>query len=460
MPAAPMQSVDWFPKPQGPKPGHELLSSALKAGVGLAVATLFYMRGYVVLAAVAAGFAIVFFAASLTPRGRALLAKVLGFVGEWAGRIVGTVLLGGIFVLVMTPVRFVRRIAGIDDLHLRGAKERSFWLVCDSEEHKRRYASAMFATEVPQASGGRRGVLVIVALVVAFAASEIGLRIQGYGHPLAYVSDPRVGYYPAPGQDTKWRGAHLETNRVGMRAPERDVAKPKGALRVLELGTDGGLRVDQPQIHARLLEKRLAERARGRVVEVWNADVEGWGLPSARGFVEAFGTFDADVAVITITPGALERTLQTVLATRFVPAEHPARLALEEKLLDYLWEYREGHTIIDAVHVETARAEGVAAAGGLARTLRDRGVEALFVIVPPRGGASPAEATAFTALRVSVEKSGARVHELSATFAGAALDPETSALTASGHAALADAIAEDLAAGSGEVRAWLGGPTP
>ncbi len=455
-----MQSVDWFPKPRGPKPGHDLLSSAVKAAVGLGVGALFYVRGHLVLGAVAAGFAIVFFVASLAPAGRALLAKVLGFVGEWAGRIVGTVLLGAIFILVLTPVRFVRRLAGIDDLHLRGAKERSFWLVCDSEEHKRKYAGAMFATEAPQETGGRRGVLALVAVAALLVAGEIGLRIEGYGRPLTYRSDPRVGYLPAPGQKTKWLGAHLETNRAGMRAPERDEAKPKGALRVLELGTDGGLRVDQPAMHARLVEKKLADKGGGRAVEVWNADVEGWGTLSARGFVEAYGTFGADVAVITITPGALERPIASVLSTRFVPARLPARLALEEKLIDVLWQYRAARAAIDETTLEIQRAEGASAAGSLARTLRDRGVEALFVIVPPRGGASAAETAAIAALRASVEKASARVYEAPAAFAGAALDPETGALTTEGHAALADAIVAQLEGGSAKVRAWLGGPTP
>ena len=452
MSSAPMQSVDWFPKPGGPKAGHDLLSSALKAAVGIGVGALFYFRGHVVLGGVAAGLAILFFVASLAPAGRALIAKVFGLVGEWAGRIVGSVLLTLIFVLVLTPVRFVRRIAGIDDLHMRGHKERSFWLACDPEEHKRKYAGAMFATEAQLHSGGSRAIVWLVAAVALLVAGEIVLRIQGYGRPLTYVSNPQVGYVLAPNQDTHWRGAHLATNAAGMRAPERAAAKSKGALRILELGTDGGLRVDQADLYARGVEKKLAEKASGRAVEVWNADVEGWGTLSARGFVDAFGTYDADVAVITLTPDALARPLQSVLSTRFVPAGSPARLALEERLLDWLWRYRSERTAIDEAHLTTSRAIGVAAAGKLAATLKDKGVEALFVVVWPRGSSPSDQVKAVESLRAVADKSGARVHEI----AGAAVDPESGALTAEGHAALADAIATELATESPRVRAWLG----
>jgi hypothetical protein len=451
-----MESVDWYPRPKGRKPGNEILSAALKCGVGLLVGALFYLRGHLVLAGVAGGLAVLFFVLSLSHGGRAAIGKVFGFLGEWAGRIVGSVLLSAIFVLVLTPVRALRRLAGIDDLHIEDKHERSYWLPCDPEEHKRRYAGAMFATEARTDQGGRRGVLWLVGLFVILAVAEIVLRAQGYGHPLAYVSDPRAGYLPAPGQSTTWRGAHLATNSHSMRAPERDAKKPAGALRVLALGTDGGLRVDQDQIYARLLERRLLTAKGGAgTVEVWNADVQGWGPPSARGYVEGFGTFDADVAVVTLVPGALEQPLQSVLYTRFAPAERPPRLALEEKLLDGLWQYREGRTVNDAAYASTLRQLGIAECGHLARALRERGAEVLFVVVPPRTDAAAQEGPSFAKV---VEDAQARWIELPEK--DGAYDREDAALTAQGHAALAEAIASQLLSASPKVRAWLGSRAP
>ena len=452
-----MQSVDWFPRPKKPNPSHAILSSALKAAVGIGVGALFYTRGHLALAGVAAGLAIVFFLVSLSAAGRAALAKVLGFVGEWAGRIVGTVLLGSIFVLVLTPVRFVRRLAGADDLHMRSHKERSFWLPCDSEEHKRKYAGAMFATETPAESGGRRGVILLVALVALVVASEVGLRIQGHGHPLTYFSHTRAGYFPAPGQTTTWRGVHLATNKLGMRAPDRDPTKAKGTLRILALTADGGLLVDQEDLYARVAEKKLAEKGGGRAVEVWNTDVEGWGTASAKGFVEAFGTFDADVAVITVTPGALSRPKQSVLFTGFAPSQRPPRLALEEELLRLLWEYRAERTVNDASYWEILRSEGIAACAKLSATLRDRGAEAVFVVMPS-GDAS--EKAANEELRAAVEGARGRIHAMPDAFAEKGMDRETKAMTKEGHAALGEAMANILAGDSPKVQAWMNGPRP
>ena len=74
--------------------------------------------------------------------------------------------------------------------------------------------------------------------------------------------------------------------------------------------------------------------------------------------------------------------LDRVLYTGFAPAERPPRLALEEELLRVLWEYRVAQTVDDAEYWETLRSEGIGACGALARTLRERGAEAIFVVLP------------------------------------------------------------------------------
>lgn len=453
-----MQSVEWFRKPPVPKRGHEVLSAALKCAVGLAVGGLFFVRGHRGLAGVAAAVALVVFFASLSGKGRAAIAKLFAFVGEWLGRIVGSVLLSAAFLLVLTPVRLMRRLAGADDLRLRPRKERSYWLACDPEEHKRRYAGAMFATEARTEAGGRRGVVVLVALALLVVGSEIGLRLYGYGKPLGYESDPRVGYYPAPNQRTAWRGADIETNRHGMRAPERDVAKAAGVFRVLSLGTDGGLHVAQEALYARVLEQALGEKLGGRApgpIEVWNVDVAGWGPASARGYVETFGTFEADAVVITLMPGALAQPLQTVLYTPYVPAHRPVRLALEEKLIDLLWQYRVERITSDSAYRATMRTLGVAECARLAMGLRERGLETLFVVVPGRGESAAEERAQLALLQQAAAIAGARYHELSPSFAPDGLDSE-GALTSAGHRALSGAMAQELLGESPKLRAWLG----
>lgn len=470
-----MQSTHWFPGPPARKPGNELLGALLKGAVGLAVAGAFYLRGHVVLAGVAAGFALVFFLISLSAKGRAAVGKVFAVVGEWAGRVVGSVLLTAIFVLVLTPVRLVRRLAGADDLRIRHRKETSYWLACDPEEHKRRYAGAMFATEVRQSSG-RRGVMLLVAVVVLLVAGEVGLRLRGHGHPLLYVQDPETGYHPAPDQKTVWRGAHLETNHFGMRAPERnvekdrgavnklaDAARPRGAFRVLALGSDGGLRVDQEALYARVLERTLTEKTAGRApgaIEVWNMDVSGWGPASMRGYVQEFGTFDADVVVVTLVPGALEMPLQSLLQTRFLPVDRPPRLALEELLVDVVWQYRDERTVRHELDTATLRRHGAAECGRLAEVLRKRGVEMQVLVVAPDTELIPELREPFWELQYFLVGPGAHYREVPRTFAQGAFDPDDGSLTVTGHRALAEAMATELLDHSPKLRGWLGTSAP
>lgn len=454
-----MHSIDWFQKPRARPPEGGILSAALKAAVGLGVGAIFFVRGHLVLAAVAGGLAAFFFLVSLSPKGRAALAKGFAVLGEWLGRVVGSVLLSAIFVLVMTPVRAFRALTGADDLHLRDRHERSYWLPCDSEEHKRRFAGAMFATEVRPEGGGRRWVALLVAAVVLLAGSEIGLRLRGHGRPPVYVSDPISGYHLAPGQKTTWRGVRFDVNRHGMRAPDRDLAKKPGTLRVLTLGSDGGLRVEQGALFGRALERRLAEAMAGRgagSIEVWNADVAGWGPPSMRGYVELFGTFEADVAVLVLAQGALEQPKQSLLYTPHFPADRPPRLALEETLLDALWQYRASRTPADPETVRTLRAMGAQEVDRLARSLRKRGVEPMLVIAAPIEQLSAEDQKPFRDAAAAVVRAGGRAHVMPASFAASGLDAESGALTAAGHAAVAEAIAEDLLENSRRLRAWVG----
>lgn len=452
-----MHSIDWFPRPRTRPADGGLAGAALKAAAGAGAAALFYLRGLHALAAVAAGLAALFFAVSLSAKGRAALGQAFAVAGEWLGRAVGTVLLSAIFLLVMTPARALRRLAGADDLQLRDRRRPSYWLPCDSEEHKRRFAGAMFATEVRPEPGGRRWIGLAVAAVVLLAGAEITLRAKGYGHPPVYVSDPSTGYHLAPDQKTTWRGARFETNQAGMRSPHRDPAKAPGTLRVLTLSTDGGLRVDQDALLGRALERTLAAKADGHAAgpaEVWNADVDGWGPASMRGFVERFGTFDADVAVLAIAPGGLEQPKQSLLFTPHCPAGKPPRLALEEELIDLLWHYRKDRTPAEPEYTRTLRGMGAAELGGLARALHDRNVEALLVIAAPIEPLAAEDRAPFLQAVEAVERAGGRALTLPASFAEAGIDAASGALTPAGHAALAATIAEDLLAHSPRARAW------
>ncbi len=74
--------------------------------------------------------------------------RALGAFGRAVGSVLGAVLLTVVYVLVVTPTRFVRRVTGSDDLHLRDADRASYWLACDDDARKVRWVGSMFATEV------------------------------------------------------------------------------------------------------------------------------------------------------------------------------------------------------------------------------------------------------------------------------------------------------------------------
>lgn len=115
--------------------------------------------------------------------------------------------------------------------------------------------------------------------------------------------------------------------------------------------------------------------------------------------------------------------------------------------------------MLDPAYAETLRVDGIAECGRLAATLRDRGADAVFVMVPSIAP-DAAEKTSVDQVRAAVEPSGGQVRALPAAFAQAATDRETGAITREGHAALADEIVKILGETSPKVKGFLGGQAP
>lgn len=135
--------------------------------------------------------------------------------------------------------------------------------------------------------------------------AECGLRWGwGFGTPVLYEWDSRFEYRMAPNQSVRRFGKRIETNSLGLRCRPFDSRRSDPSeFRVLVLGdsvVNGGSHVDQSELGTALLERALADRL-GRPVLVVNASANSWGPPNEQAFIEAFGTFDADVVFLVLS---------------------------------------------------------------------------------------------------------------------------------------------------------------
>lgn len=372
---APVARIPWFPRAPEPSGHPSIGGTLLKGAVGAIVGGLFFAAGHRTIAYVAWGVGGALTLVSIaSPKIAAALNRALATVGRVAGSIVGTILLGLTFVLVLTPARLVRSLAGSDDLHLKRAEGPSFWEACDGEERKRKYAGAMFATETRKP---RRGGFVtgLATLIVLLAIAEGILRTQGFGPgAVLYVSDNLAGYYPAPNQKLDRYGGRVHTNAFGMRAPDVEMNKPAGAFRILMLGDStlwGGSYVDQDALYARLLEKKLSGAAEGRKIEVLNMGVNGWGPFHERGYIEKFGSFGADLVLVCLPHDDVDREKYGLMTLPYFHEGKAPLLALEEVLMHATWRYRRTRIVYSAEWRKAQRELGIDEYEALATLLKE-----------------------------------------------------------------------------------------
>jgi hypothetical protein len=378
------------------------------------------------------------------------------------GRVVSAVVLTIGFCAVFVPARLMRRVRGEDPLRLRGPARATYWIPSEPDEEKRRYVRAMFAAESPRA-GARRPILRLALYACAFAAMlEIALRFYGFGHPVLYATDALVGYYPSPGQDLARYGGRVSINGFGMRRPEFDRDKPRGAFRVLMLGDStlyGGSYVDQDDLYARRLERAL-RASTGRDVEILNMGVNAWGPFHESGYVEKFGTFGADLAIVCLPIGDVFRPRYGLMELPMFSVESPPRLALVEVAVHVAWRVHASYTVPSDESVEQQSIAGMREYQRLASELASRGAEVMIEILPSRdvGTIRAAEPDALAvSLRRDLEERGYLVGYPVGVFA-ALPDPQAAYhdfthLTRDGHAAYATYL-ESRVGESRRFRAW------
>ena len=473
--------MDWFPKP--PRGGRESVAGTLaRMAVGAIAGAALYKLGHPVIAYVAWGITGVVGGASLaSARAREGLAKALAWFGRAVGTVVGNVLLTLVFFFAIVPARFVKWLSRADDLRLRHEILPSYYEPCDAAEHKARYARAMFATEVRKQRGGRL-LVALVSTVVLLGVAEGILRMEGFGPgAVVYEIDAFAGYYPAPNQNHMRYGGRVQTNRFGMRAPDFGEAKPQGTFRILMLGDStlwGGSYVDQDELYARILERKLNELGHGKV-EVLNMGTNGWGPFHERGYVDRFGAFGADLVAIMMPHDDIDRERYTLMSLPFFRKDKEPRLALEEVLMHLMWRFRRDRIGYSEPFLEVQRELGTNEYGrlihylqtgepGITKVVREPltpvgGAEVMLHVLPSEevgfgGQPTPLEKSTVDDFRARFEPNGVTVTYPIGLFKDKATRVEAyhdeAHLNPRGHALYADYLVESITSSSARFKAW------
>jgi hypothetical protein len=163
-------------------------------------------------------------------------------------------------------------------------------------------------------------VLIVIfgVLVGLFVAIEIGLRsLFGFGNPLIYIGDEKIGYLLAPNQQTYRFGSRIEINEFSMRSGKiSKIHHAPGTFRVLLLGdsiANGGWWTDQKNTISNLLMNSLSHSSNYQQIEVLNASANSWSPRNELAYLQKFGTFQSQNLVLLINTDDLFGTAPTSL---------------------------------------------------------------------------------------------------------------------------------------------------
>lgn len=186
-------------------------------------------------------------------------------------------------------------------------------------------------------------VLLIIGgvLIGLFLLLEVGLRFfWGFGNPLIYIADEKIGYLLAPNQKTKRFGNRISINEYSMRSPAIAKKRPPSTLRIFLLGdsiVNGGWWTDQDQTLSQLIANQVQthinkEKPPLEKIEVINASANSWGPRNELAYLQRFGTFNSQVIVLVINTDDLFGTAPTSVPVgrdRFYPSHKPPLAIVE-----------------------------------------------------------------------------------------------------------------------------------
>lgn len=374
----------WLPEPPARKPAGAA-GAVIKGLIGAGAGALFWYWQWRTLAIVVWSIAgLVTLASVASPSVRGGIDRGFASLGKGLGKAVSWIFLAPLFFVGFSAVHLLHKLSGRDPLRLKIDDRPSYWLAADSEARSARQVRSLFAAERPPEGGGRRWPALILGLAVMLIVAEVGLRLFGYGDPILYVNDPVVGYYPKPIQDMTRNGKRIAINAQSMRSVPIDAKKAPGVFRILMLGDStlyGGAYVDQADIYASRVDALLEKDA--GPVEILNMGVNGWGPFHEIAWVEQFGHFNADLAIITLPYADIFRA-KTSLSSKPYLTQTPT-FALQEVAHHLMWRARNTAIGKPATTLREAQGKrGIVAYSKLANMLRLKGVEVMIEVLPSR----------------------------------------------------------------------------
>jgi len=406
-----MKDLQWLP----PIPEPRAASAApviWSVVVGAAFGFLLLAHGHRILAMVVWAAALVIALGLISPSLRQPILQAAHWLGAGAGRVTTLALLWPFYVLVFGAIRLALSLARVDLLGLRLHSEwPSYWQPAATERHRAEYYQRLFTVEpARQESHFFAWAIGILAFVLVVAgSSELILRSRGFGNPIVYRVDPRVGYYPGPNQDVHRYGGEIHINAFGMRSRNVAAEKPPGTFRILMLGDStlyAGSYIDQSQTYATRLEGLLNQEPNRlpyspRLVEVLCMGVNGWGPQHELAYVKEFGLFHADLVMVMGPPNDAYRALNGIEQLPFFVEGHRPQFAWQEFWEHLLWEYNlrltgAGESFESSPWAGEVLADGVAAWLGIATLARAQSARVDFELLPNENEAREGKAAEST----------------------------------------------------------------
>lgn len=142
----------------------------------------------------------------------------------------------------------------------------------------------------------------ILFLLGTVLAVEIALRLKlGLGNPPLFQRDAEIGYLLAPNQEVYRVGNRVSINGYHQRADALAPMPRPGVARLMFLGdsiTFGIAAIDQSNVFSEQVGREL--RAHGQNVEIANASAASWGIGNEYAYINRFGTFGSQIAILQI----------------------------------------------------------------------------------------------------------------------------------------------------------------
>ncbi|MCL2923323.1 MAG: SGNH/GDSL hydrolase family protein [Trichodesmium sp. MAG_R04] len=151
-----------------------------------------------------------------------------------------------------------------------------------------------------------KAILIFLAIIISLLGIlEIGLRlVVGFGNPLTYNTDSKIGYFLTPNQSLTRFGNRIKINQYSMRYGLIEESRKHLTLRIFLLGdsvANGNWWTDQNDTISAIIEKQLNKKlGKYKTVEVLNASANSWGPRNELAYLEKFGLFESQTIVLLI----------------------------------------------------------------------------------------------------------------------------------------------------------------